>query len=184
MKNFDWKLAIIYLCIAVAFGLVISSCGASHKTVSIHKAHVDSSVVEKVNKTFTQATDSVSKNTTTTNYQKETKTVLIPVELDSNDIVPPGTLVIKNKITGAQKIYLPSSTITEWGNIAATTDTHLQKTSDSAVNQQKDTKVISDKKQVDKQKEKSGFNYANLLWLLLIIPLFIIYKKLKQWQIF
>ena len=131
---------IIYCLLPVAYCLF--SCGASHKTVTINKAHMDSSVVEKVNKTFTQATDSVSKNTTTTNYQKETKTVLIPVELDSNDIVPPGTLVIKNKITGAQKIYLPSSTITQWGNIAATTDTHLQKKNDSVVNQQKDTKVI------------------------------------------
>jgi hypothetical protein len=176
MKNFDWKLWII--------GLVLSSCGASHKIVNINKAHVDSSVIEKVNKTFTQATDSVSHSEAKKNYEKQTDFTLVPVELDSNEMVPPGTLVIKNKVTGKQTILVPKMSIHEWGNIAAATDTHVQKKSDSAVNQQKDTKVISDKKQVEKEKDKSGFNYLNLLWLLLLVPIYLAYKKLRKWPIF
>lgn len=188
MKKPDYKLWIIYLCIAAVVALILTSCGASKKLVNISKAHVDSTAIEKTQKTFAAVTDSLSKKTQDFQYKKETKDYLQPVEIDAEDSVvflpsPGGVgggLVITNKLTGKKKVFLPQKTITEWGNIAKSSETHLQKKTDSTVNQQKSTKLISEKKEVQKQKERSALNIFNFLWLLLLIPVFFGVKRILK----
>jgi len=161
--------------------LLLSSCSASKKLVNINKAHTDSTVIEHAQKNYSSIKDSISTKTTNFNYKKETTNTLQPVEISQDDSVPLGIVVITNKKTGKKKIFLPAETITEWGNIAASDQVQLKQKTDSSVNQQKTTNLISEKKSIVKQKEKSAPNFFNLLWLLLLIPLFIIIKKLLPW---
>src|SRR6185437_8329173 len=158
----------------------LCSCSSSKKAVNINKAQTDSSVVEHAQKNFSSIKDSISTRTANFNYKKEIKNTMQPVVIDNDDSVPPGIVVITNKKTGGKKIFLPSKTITEWGNIAASDQVQLRQKVDSSVNQQKSTNLISEKKTIVKQKEKSGLSFFNLLWLLLLIPAYIIYKKIKN----
>jgi len=160
--------------------LLLSSCSSSKKLINISKAHSDSTVIEHAQKNYSSITDSIGSSTRNFNYKKETSNNLQPVDIGQDDSVPPGIIVITNKKTGSQKIFLPASTITEWGNIAKTNQSAVKKSIDSTVNQQKTTNLISEKKTIVKQKEKSGLNFFNLLWLLLIIPAYLIYKKIKN----
>lgn len=169
MKNIDLKFWIICLCIAAAVVLLLTSCHASRKNVSINKSHVDSSVVEKKQKVAVNKIDSLATKNENNSYQKITEIILQPVEVDSSAPIP-GLIKINSKTPGKQIIFLPQTRITETGNINKTEQTHLQKSNDSTVKEQKNTSVVSDKKEVVKKKVKIGFN---LWWLLCLIPIFL-----------
>lgn len=169
----------VELLIGVILTLFMFSCSTSKKAVNIIKSHVDSAVVEISNNVHKSNIDSTTKKTESNDYYKITDNHYQPIEIDSDyfivDTVP---LIIKNK-SGKQRIYLPASTVTEWGNVAKSDSTHVIKNQDSTVSKQKNTNLISDKKEVVKNKTKSGISFLKwgLFSLIGLIILFIIERK-------
>lgn len=173
----------LFLAFCLFASCLLISCGASKKNVSINKIHVDSSSIEHAVKNFSSAKDSIGISSSISNYKKETTSFFQKIDLAPDDSVSPlnpvtGGLLVTNKTTGKKKAYFPASTITEWGNIAASQQSSTHEKIDSSADKQKNTNLSADKKTIAKDKESSGFNYKPLFWLVpLIIIIIIITKK-------
>ena len=161
MTKADYKLWIIYISLAIGVGLLIGSCSASKKSVSINKSNVDSTVhlVQKI--TAVNTTDSIGSNSKMANYNKVT------------DI----TYQVYYPKPGADPVLIPHIVIKENGTKTEEQQVHLQKKDTTHTDVKKDVKLEKKITQIEKKKIKIGFSWW---WLLLLIPLVLLSKVVRS----
>lgn len=171
----DWKKWILYLLVLVVVVWLLAGCGASKKSVSINKVHVDSAVLESQHENKVVTIDSTAKKSKVSNNTRETTITYEAVEVDSGTLAP-GLIKIKGK-KGKEIVFLPHINIKETGAQTKQEDTHLQK-KDAAINDaKKQVEVKKDVKEVEKKKLKINFNFW---WLLLLIPAPLLFKRVRE----
>lgn len=164
-----------------------SSFDSSHKeeTAKVETTKLDSTATIKVVDTST-----VVENETTTT-ESETGYEVIEIEgdasvdvIDPNDYFPP--TVVVTKPNGKKDVYLPkkkettTTTTSKTENKAVSTDTHIEVNKKDSTAEKQTTETDVSKKENRKEKTVMRNNY---LWLLLLIPVYLLYRyrhKIKR----
>lgn len=181
-KKYNYIFIIILLSL---ISLILFSCATTNKTKSVAKTSIDSTVTVKVYSNVVKVKDSttVKKDNTVTltekedNYTKETVIefdTATAIKTDSKDYFQP-VKKITIRETGIKK---------QKQTIAANKVDSTKVVSNESTDLTKESKTELQKTETIKNKDVKRTSYWGWLWLLLLIPVYLVYRNWDKIKVF
>jgi hypothetical protein len=164
----------------ILFLVLLISCSASKKNVSIQKTKSDSTATLTKKETRAITSDIRHQSSDLSQYTKETEITYVPIEMDSQNVQQEngnGVIIINSPKPGKKIILVPSIKIRETGQNNIHEETSMQKKDTLAKDLKTEVAVKKESKIIEKKKLKF---HLNPLWLLLLLPLLLLSKRVRN----